>query len=160
MTNQKRKLIIIRGPLGVGKSTISKLLAKKINAEYLSLDKILKDNNLEGTNGIPLKNFLKSNAIIFKLITDSEESFIIDGCFYYQEQIDNLQEKFENKIIIFTLISNVEKCIERDSRREKVYGEGSTRFVHIITTKIKAGHEIDNSNLTIEETIDKIVENI
>ena len=56
-----KKVIIIRGSLGVGKTTISKLLAKELHAEYLSLDKILKDNNLEGTNGIPLENFLKAN---------------------------------------------------------------------------------------------------
>ena len=36
-----RKIILIRGPLAVGKSTVAKLVAKKINAEYLSLDKIL-----------------------------------------------------------------------------------------------------------------------
>jgi shikimate kinase len=39
--------VIIRGPLGCGKSTISKELAKKINAKYFSIDKILKENNLE-----------------------------------------------------------------------------------------------------------------
>ncbi len=36
------KIIIIRGPLGVGKTTIAKLLADKIGAQYLSLDKIFK----------------------------------------------------------------------------------------------------------------------
>jgi len=49
----------------------------------------------------------------------------------------------------------VEKCIERDSKREKVYGEDSARFVHMITTKIQAGHEINNTDLSVAETVEK-----
>lgn len=155
-----KKLIIIRGPLGVGKSTVSKLLAKNLNVEYVSLDKVMEDNDLVGDDGIPLENYLKSNEIIFKLASGSKNSFIIDGCFYYQEQIDDLKKKFENSVTIFTLTSSVETCIERDSKREEVSGVDSAKFVHMITTKIKAGHEIDNSDLTVQETIDKIMEKI
>jgi adenylate kinase family enzyme len=156
MVTSKRKIILIRGPLGVGKSTIAKLLAKSIGAEYLSLDILLKDNDLEGTDSIPLENFLKSNELIFDLITSSDNSFIIDGCYYHQEQIDDLQKKFNNKILIFSLISDVETCIDRDSKRELVYGKDAASFVHMITTKVKAGHEINNSKLSVEETANKI----
>jgi shikimate kinase len=30
--------VIIRGPLGVGKTTIAKRLAKQLNAKYISID--------------------------------------------------------------------------------------------------------------------------
>ncbi len=152
-----KKIIVIRGPLGVGKTTIAKLLAKKINAHYLSLDQILKDNNLEKKDGIPIENFLQANNIILKIIKGSTNTFIIDGCFYYQKQINDLKNKFPNDIIFFSLISNVEKCIERDAQRKKVYGEGSVRYVYSITNKIKEGIEIDNTKLSITETIDKIL---
>lgn len=155
-----KKLIIIRGPLGVGKTTISKILAKNIDVEYLSLDTIIKDNNWEGTDGIPLENFLKANEIISKLVNNHKNPFILDGCFYYQEQIDDLKQKFKNDLIIFTLTSNVEKCIERDSKREKNYGEDSAKFIHMITTKIKEGYEINNNDLTIQETVEKIMEKL
>ncbi len=155
-----KKVIIIRGPLGVGKSTIAKLLAKKLHAEYLSIDKILKDSHLEGTGGIPLENYLKSNEIILHLISNSKKTCIIDGCFYYQEQIDDLRQKIEDNITIFTLISRVDICIMRDSNRDLSYGEDAARFVHMITMKVKAGHEIDNSNLTIQETVEEIMEKI
>jgi adenylate kinase family enzyme len=150
------KIIIIRGPLGVGKTTIAKLLAEKINAEYISLDKIMKDNNLEEKDGIPVKNYLQANDIILKTIKDSKDSFIIDGCFYYQKQIDDLKSKFPNSIVFFSLISSVEKCIARDSQREKPYGKESAEYVHMVTTKIKEGYEIDNTNLSITETLNKI----
>jgi adenylate kinase family enzyme len=151
------KIIIIRGPLGVGKTTIAKLLAEKINAQYISLDQILKDNNLEGKDGIPVENFIKANDIILKMVKNSTDTFIVDGCFYYQEQIDDLKSKFSNDLIFFSLISDVEKCIERDSQREKPYGKDSAEYVHMITTKIKEGYEIDNAGLSIIKTIDSII---
>jgi len=156
MNKTMKKLIVIRGPLGVGKSTVSKLLEEKLGANYLSLDKILEDNDLEAEDGIPLENFLKANELILELVNKSEKSYIIDGCFYYQEQIDDLKQKFEDDIIIFSLTSSVEKCILRDSKRAKVFGEDSARYVHMITTKIKEGIEIDNTDLTVKETVEKI----
>lgn len=153
-----KKVVVIRGPLGVGKSTISKILAERLHAEYLSVDKILDDNNLSGEDGISLESFLKVNEIILELSEKSEKSFIVDGNFYFQEQIDDLKNKFQDDVIIFTLVSDIEKCIERDSKREKVYGEDSARFVHMVTSQVKAGYEIDNSNLTVEETVEKIIE--
>lgn len=157
-----KKLVVIRGPLGVGKTTVSKILAQNLHADYVSLDKIIDENKLvpEDVEGIPLESFLKANEIILNIANENENSLIVDGCFYYQEQIDDLIEKFDNNVQIFTLISDVETCIHRDSKRPKVYGEDSTRFVHMVTTKIHAGHEIDNSNLTAEETVEKIMEKI
>lgn len=157
-----KKLIVIRGPLGVGKTTVSKILAQNLHARYISLDQILDDNKLVPPNadGIPLESYLKANEIILNIAHGNENHLIVDGCFYYQEQIDDLKRKFDNDVEIFTLISDVEKCIERDSKRLKVYGEDSTRYVHMVTTKIRAGHEIDNSNLTAEETVKKIMKNI
>jgi shikimate kinase len=157
-----KKLIIIRGPLGVGKTTVSLILSQNLHLEYLPLDKIVDDNHLvpPDADGIPLESYLKANEIILDLANKSEISFIIDGCFYYQEQIDDLIKKFEKNVEIFTLTSHVDKCIERDSKRLKVYGEDSARFVHMVTTKIQAGHEIDNTDLTVEETVEKIMEKI
>ena len=42
-----KKVIIIRGPLGSGKTTISKLIADKINANYYSIDNVLERYNLD-----------------------------------------------------------------------------------------------------------------
>ncbi len=142
----------MRGPLGVGKTTVSKILAKKIHAEYVPVDMFLKDHTLKST--------LKANEIISKLVSNSKNSFVIDGCFYFQEQIDDLKKKMDDDVSIFTLISDIETCIKRDSKRKRVYGEDAARYVHKITTKIKAGYEIDNSDLTIQETANKIIERI
>ena len=44
-------IIIIRGPLGVGKSTVSKELAKKLKGRHIPIDKVLEENNLERKEG-------------------------------------------------------------------------------------------------------------
>ncbi len=157
-----KKLILIRGPLGVGKTTVSHILSQNLGLEYLSLDKIIDDNCLAPTDsdGIPLETYLKANEIILDLAEKSKNTLIIDGCFYYQKKIDELVKKFDDNVEIFTLTSHVDKCIERDSKRPKVYGEESARFVHMMTTKIKAGHEINNTDLSVNETVEKIIEKI
>lgn len=154
------KIIVVRGPLGVGKTTVSKILAQNLHGEYISVDQILADNNLSNGDGIPLESFLKVNQIILDITKKSEKKFIVDGNFYYREQIEDLKNKFKDDIIFFTLLSGIEKCIERDSKREKALGEDSARYVYMITTQIKEGQEIDNSNLTAEETVERIMEKI
>ena len=39
--------IIIRGPAGCGKSTISKILKEKLNAFYISFDEVVEKYQLE-----------------------------------------------------------------------------------------------------------------
>ncbi len=156
-----KKLIVIRGALGVGKSTISKIVASKLNAEYILLDHIITDNRLDSDNGIPLENFIKSNDIVLKQINNSKNKlFILDGCFYYSEQIKDLKQKFKDEVIFITLKGSLQKCIERDSYREKVYGKDSATFVFNMTEGVKVGYEIWNENLTIDETVKKVLEYI
>lgn len=155
-----KKIIIIRGPLGVGKTTISKILAQNLQAEYISVDKVLSDNHLANGEEITLESFLEVNEIILELVNKSEKTFIVDGNFYYQEQIDDLKNKFKNNVDVFAIMSSIDKCIERDSKRERVYGEDSVRYIHMMIARIKEGFEIDSSDLTIQETVDKIMQKI
>ncbi len=65
--------IIIRGPLSIGKSTISKKLGDILNADYISIDKILEENKLDNVvgKGIPLENFIKGNNIVIPEIKNN-----------------------------------------------------------------------------------------
>lgn len=151
------KIIIIRGPLGVGKTTIAKILAKKLPAQYLSLDKILEDNGLDSDNGISVENFLKANELIAEISKSTDQVYIIDGCFYYPGQIADLQNKFPGQIRIFSLQSDLATCISRDAGRDRAYGEEAAKFVHQVTSQVKAGEEIDNNSLSAEETANIII---
>lgn len=95
------KVIIIRGPLGIGKSTISKELAKILNGVYISIDEVLSKNDLdkmpEGEN-IPVSHFIKANELIIEEIKNNLKkniSVIVDGNFYYKEALEHLVNLFK-----------------------------------------------------------------
>lgn len=55
--------VIIRGPLGAGKTSVSLKLAEVLGVAYVSIDEILEKNNLEewGKTHITLRSFIKAN---------------------------------------------------------------------------------------------------
>lgn len=66
--------IIIRGPLGCGKTTTSKRLSKVLNAEYISIDKVLEEHDLDNIDPelecIPVENFIKANEIVLPRVKE------------------------------------------------------------------------------------------
>ena len=62
--------VIIRGPLGCGKTTIAKEICARIGAKYFSVDEILSTHDLENDREegyISQKSFIKANDILVKL---------------------------------------------------------------------------------------------
>lgn len=156
--------IIIRGALGVGKTTIAKKLADALGAEYVSIDSVLSKAGLDKANekgeGIPVKNFIKGNEIVVPAIREKlteEKVTIIDGCFYHKEQIEHFIKILSMHYFVFTLKAPVEVCIERDSKREKVYGEGAAMAVHCMVSKFDYGTVIDTNEKTPDETAQEIM---
>jgi predicted kinase len=157
-------LIIIRGPLGIGKSTIAKNLALKLNGDYISVDDILAQNNLdqidEKEGCIPLANFLKVNELILsrlKSVSQSGKPMIVDGNFYHQQQIEDLVQKSLIPSYVFTLTAPLETCIQRDEQRQKSYGKEATVAVYSLVSKFNYGQVIETSTLSAEETIELIL---
>lgn len=141
--------IIIRGPLGSGKSTISNELCKRIHAEHISIDKVLDEHNLtkdKEEGYISQKSFKKANKIIIpkiKEILNKGKPVIIDGNFYWKSQIDDLIEQLKYPHYVFTLKTPVEVCIDRDVQRGKTHGENNVRVVHKKSTEFTYGTVID-----------------
>lgn len=143
-------LIIITGSLGVGKTTISKLVAQEINGEYVSIDKMLHDHGLdqiaEGSYCIPLKNFLKANQYlqpIVETIFAAMRPVVLDGCFYHREALDDVLHRIPPPHVVFTLQAPLEVCIERDRLREQPLGENVARAVYHLTSKFTPGKTLD-----------------
>lgn len=153
-------LVIIRGPLGVGKSTIAKILAQKLNAKYFSVDQILAENKLdvvdEKIGCIPEENFLKVNQMIIQDVLKNNQSIIVDGNFYYQNQIENLVQNIPLKSFVFTLTAPVEICVQRDANRLQPHGKWAAIAVHNLVSKFNYGEVVDVSNLTIDQTVQQI----
>lgn len=153
--------VIIRGPLGIGKSTIAKGIAGKICGKYISVDDILEKLDLDNVEGrsIPLKNFIKVNNYILLLIKKHLEQgkpVILDGNFYFKEQIEDIERKLKFKHYIFNLKASIETCIKRDRGRKKIYGEEAARAVFDLVSRFDYGININTEGKTSEEVVNEI----
>jgi adenylate kinase family enzyme len=116
--------VIIRGPVGVGKSVVAKSLAKQIEGVHISIDRILEEENFEdsGEDGfISHKGFLKANEFAANLAKEhmkNGKSVIFDGSFYWKSQIDSLIEIMDTRHYVFTLKADFDILVGRDDKRE------------------------------------------
>lgn len=148
--------IIIRGPLGCGKSTIAKELSKLLKAKYFEVDRILDEHDLtkdKEAGYISQRSFIKANEIIApeaKRILDEGKPVVFDGNFYWKSQVDDLIRRLDFPHEVFTLKAPLEVCIARDKGREKTHGADAARAVYNKSTEFDYGIVID-INRPLEE---------
>jgi tRNA uridine 5-carbamoylmethylation protein Kti12 len=154
--------IIIRGPLGCGKSTISEKLAKIIKAKYFAIDRVLDEGHftLDEEDGYVSQNsFKKANEVIAPKameVLKNNKPVIFDGNFYWQSQIDDLIAKLDFPHYVFTLQAPLELCIERDAQRDKPHGQDAAKAVYKKSTEFTYGTEIDVTK-NLEQCIEEIL---
>jgi len=160
--------LIIRGPLGSGKSTISEKLAQKLGAKHFSIDRPFDDGKIifeEEEGYVSQKSFLEANDIYIEdaiKTLNSGAPVIFEGNFYWQSQIDDLINKLNYPHWIFTLEVPLEVCIERDRNREKSCGKDAAEVVHAKSKEVDCGIPIDGTkdlNQIIEEIISYLPKN-
>ncbi|MBI5223584.1 AAA family ATPase [Candidatus Micrarchaeota archaeon] len=155
--------IIIRGPLGIGKTTISKLLAKRLKAHYVSIDRILEKQRLdkvdEKAKSIPADNFIKATETELPDIKEAIKKgkiIVFDGCFYHKEQIEHLIASLPGTQHIFSLKAPLEMCVERDSKRKRNLGKEATTVVYRLVSKLEYGINIDATGMDTHEIVECI----
>ena len=141
--------IIIRGPLGCGKSTIAKELSKILEAKCFLIDEVVDKHKLfkdKEEGYISQNTFIKANEIIVpeaKKILNKGTPVIFDGNFYWKSQIEDLVKRLKYPHRIFTLKAPLKVCIDRDKKREKALGKDAARVVYKKTTEFDYGTIID-----------------
>lgn len=146
MTNH---LIIIRGPAGIGKTTIAKILAERMGVKYISIDDLLAKAKLGRVDTklgcVPLANFLAVQEDVLSEIEKQIEksSVIVEGNFYFKEQIDFFEKVFRKNILVVTLKAKLLTCIQRDLKRKNPIGKKSTEEVYDLVSGFDAGMTID-----------------
>tara|TARA_B100002003_G_C13765518_1_gene380075 strand:- start:51 stop:554 length:504 start_codon:yes stop_codon:yes gene_type:complete len=156
--------IIIRGPLGCGKSTIAEKLSRILNAKYVAIDRIVDNPKLitkEKEEGYrSQKNFIKANEIAvekIKKILVNGKSVIFDGNFYWKSAILDLEKRLKNyKGYVFTLKAPLKTCIQRDNQRDKTHGKDAAEAVYKKSISFKYGEIIDTENKSVNEVINEI----
>lgn len=153
--------LIIRGPLGSGKSTISEKLTQELNAKRFAVDDVLEEHNLieDKEDGyISQKSFKKVNEIVeteARATLEKGTSVIFDGNFYWQSAIEDLISRLPYPHEVFTLHAPLEVCIERDSKRTPSHGEDATTVVFNKTMSFEYGVPIDATK-SVEESVAEI----
>jgi len=142
--------LILRGPLASGKTTIAHKLCTRLNAQYISIDVVLEERDLDvvptGASCISVANFLKANEIVLPAIQialEAGKDVVVDACFYHREPLEQLLEALSCPCHVFTLKAPVEVCIERDKCRDVSHGEGAARAVHSLVNQFDYGVVID-----------------
>ncbi len=155
--------IVIRGPLGVGKTTIAKALARRLDGLYISLDDVLAEHGLdivgEDEPCIPAENFITAQTIVLpeaQTALNAGHPVIFDGNVYHQEQLDHLADALPTEGIVLTLTAPLPVCIARDAGRDRTYGEGAAAAVHWLVSRVETGIPIETADLTMEETLTEI----
>ena len=155
------KAIIVRGPLGVGKTTVGRGLARCLGGCYVSIDGILDENHLDETDGecVPLGNFLKANKLAVAQVKDALDagaSIVFDGNFYHLEQLEDLISRLPDGADVFTLKASLDTCIARDRARQRPYGVDAAAAVHILVSRFDYGTCIDSEGRTAEQVVSQI----
>lgn len=141
----KYKVVIIRGPLGVGKTSVSDTLCKILGMHHIAIDQVLRQNKLDASGDISLDTFLKANRIIMPLVKNylkQNIAVVIDHNFYYKEQLVDLINRFDD-VLVITLKASLATCLKRDLSRQKAHGQEATKAVYTLVAKFDYGHIIE-----------------
>lgn len=161
------KIYLITGPAGVGKSTVSKLLAEKLEKSVLIEGDDVYHFVVGGyvapwKNGNHLDLFWKNSK---SLIKNSLESGF-DVVFNYildKKQIKEMQKEFKDCEIKFVcLMTDEETILKRDKERPEDCQMGERCLVLLESFKKKNFDErniLNTSNLSISETLEEVLEN-
>jgi predicted kinase len=133
---------IIRGPLGVGKSTVSTALAASLGAVVVSIDPLVE----AGWDGGSLRLFLKANEVaasVGRKALVQGTPVVFDGCFYWKSQIRDLERRLPFPHRVFTLRAPLSLCIWRDRLRNAAFGAEAARQVYQKVTRFDYGATVD-----------------
>jgi cytidylate kinase len=160
-------LYIITGPAGVGKSTISKILAEKKEKSAL----IEGDDIYHLVCGGYVKPWLEGNhlEVFWENCIDLIMNFLnrgYDVIFNYictPEDTEYIRNRFQNtEIKLCVLITDEETIMKRDKMRPLDCQMGGRSV--LLLNEFKAmdyskKYFLDTSSLSVEETVDEIIQN-
>lgn len=156
-------VLIINGPCGIGKTTLSKQLAKHLdNCILINGDEIhnfimnneVTDEQLELTNN-------NITSLVVNFLCVGYKNIIIDFVYENENHIQYIKEKiYPTPIICVRISSELDINLQRNSSRQKDDVMSSERVQELyrvfLTKGDRLGYEVNTNGDTIEESVGKI----
>ncbi len=163
----KHFVIIIAGPTGVGKTTLSKMLSKHYDYHYLSEDETAKElytDTYKNIEDYPDKMKLVADQLLkrAKEMFNEGKCVVIDRINLEKEFIKEMQKRFHEHLMIKVLWPPIETTIERDKKREGwTSGENAIRTFYKNYKELRpiigVENYLDNCHQTPDETLEELV---
>lgn len=148
MESLQRKLIVIRGPSSVGKTTAGKALAKRIGYDFIDEDEVrhtfLGEDLTDASFDYSIQ---KLNELTQK------GKFVVAGAFLEPWRLDKL-----NPTQVFRLTASLEKLYERNDYwpPDKRMKKNRIKYLHEIIEDYPDEIVIDTENKVADEVVDEI----
>jgi len=159
--------IVLTGMMGTGKTAVGKMLAQKLNMEYISTDRIIEKEvgmsipKIFKEKGEPYFRDAETKAVNSAAILDN---FVIDTGGGVVQKSENMEELERNGVII-CLTASPEAMLRRTSKtdyRPLLNVENPESEIRKLLKKRKQFYRrcsrmIDTSHKEIEEVVDEII---
>ena len=159
------KLYVITGPAGVGKSTVSYELGKKLDKSVVIEGDTIYNFFVGGRikpwyPNAPLDLFWKNSIMLIKSYLENGYDVLFNYIIKNKE-LENLKEVFKDYEFIFScLLVDESTIIKRDLLRPEdcqMHERCLVLLKEFMNCNYDNKYIIDSSNLTVEETVEKIL---
>lgn len=164
--------IFLIGPMGAGKTTIGKKLARQLNMDFYDSDRAIEEHTgasiplifeLEGETG-----FRRRETAIIDELTDKKNIVLATGGGAVLSKTN--REHLKNRGVVYYLNSNIKSLLERthkDRNRPLLHGEDSPEAILKQLIKERdpiyretSDHIIDTSHNSIRKVIQAIIDSL
>jgi shikimate kinase len=163
---KSKKNLVLLGMMGSGKSTIGRLLSKRLNLNFFDIDKIIEKENdkkiyeIFKSHGENFFRKLEENLTLKTLDQNNSVISLGGGAFLNSA----IRKKVLTKSVTFWLNWNTNILISRIKKnynRPVILGLNNIQIKNLIKerskTYVKANYKIDCNSLNKNEIIDKIL---
>ena len=168
MVNDNKKVLILTGPGGSGKTTMADLLVKRCGFIKVDGDRLDSEFFPEGRHWLPesSEKLRQAHDKVFieveKLFNQGRNNVVLDYIIFghYLEFFEKFEKEFGNNLEIKVLFPTKEEMIKRDKER-KCWTTGTLRIVAVraefeaIRDAVGRNNFIDTTGQTPDDTFDK-----